>query len=139
MTKKVTEHIMVGLAIGFVATTACLWIFKVYEASGMAVMRQFTTWLAASVLYGLISLIYDTNIPFPISLIIHFIGCATITFIASIVSGIMEFMLWYQWFIYVLPVFIGIYLIIGIAVCISSRYHAKKINNKISGQTKGGH
>lgn len=108
MLKKITEHICMGLSIGFVCTTICLWIFRLYEESGMAVMRQFTTWLAASALYGLISMIYDTDIPFPISLIIHFITCAAVTFIASVVSGSMESILWYEWFIYVLPVFITV-------------------------------
>ncbi len=131
MKKKIAQHIIVGLAIGFVCTTACLWLFKVYEAPGIAVMRQFTVWLAASAVYGAISMIYDTDIPFPVSLIIHFLGCAAVTFAASIISGIMDYMVWYQWFIYVLPVFIIIYIIIGLAVTLVSRCQAKKINQKM--------
>lgn len=131
MLKKVTQHIMVGLSIGFVCTTVCLWIFGAYEATGMAVMRQFTTWLAASALYGLFSLIYDTNIPLPALLSIHFIGCAAITFIASIVSGIMELMPWYEWFIRVLPVFVFIYIVIAAVIAITTRQQAKKINKKL--------
>ncbi len=131
MAKKITQHIMVGLSIGFVCTTVCLWIFGAYEATGIAVMRQFTTWLMASALYGLISLIYDTSIPLPASLSIHFIGCAAITFIASIISGIMEFMPWYEWFIHVLPVFVLIYIVIGAVTTITTRCQAKKINKKL--------
>lgn len=131
MLKKVTQHIMVGLAIGFVCTTVCLWIFGGYETTGMAVMRQFTTWLCASALYGLISIIFDTSIPLPASLSVHFIGCAAITFIASIVSGIMEVMLWYEWFIHVLPMFVFIYIVIWAVIAITTRYEAKKINKKL--------
>lgn len=132
MAKKITEHIIIGLAIGFVVTTISLWCFKLYEASGMAVMREFTTWLAASALYGIISIIYDTDIPFPFSLIIHFTACAAVTFVASIVSGIMAFMKWHEWFIYVLPVFVLIYIIIGAAVTITTHCQAKKINKKLN-------
>ncbi len=131
MLKKITQHIMIGLAIGFVCTTVCLWALGGYKATGIAVMRQFTTWLMASALYGLISLIYDTNIPLPASLSIHFIGCAAITFVASIVSGIMEFMPWYEWFIHVLPVFVLIYIVIGAVTTITTRCQAKKINKKL--------
>ncbi len=131
MAKKITEHIIIGLAIGFVVTTISLWCFKVYEAPGISVMREFTTWLVASALYGIISLIYDTDIPFPVSLIIHFTACAAVTFAAAFVSGIMEFMKWYEWFIYVLPVFILIYIVIGAAITITTRCQAKKINEKM--------
>lgn len=132
MKKKVAEHIILGLAIGFVCTTACLWLFRVYELSGMEVMREFTAWLAASALYGIVSLIYDTNIRFPLSLAIHFIGCAAVTFVASIASGIMDLILWQEWFIYVLPVFIVIYLIIGTVTTVISRCQAKKINKIVN-------
>lgn len=131
MKKKILEHLIVGLGIGFVVTTASLWAFRLYEASGMMVMRQFTTWLAASALYGLISIIYDVDIPFPITFIIHFAGCMLITFVAGIISGIMAFMEWYEWFIYVLPVFIVIYVIIGIAVMAATKCQEKQINKKM--------
>lgn len=132
MAKKIIEHIGIGLAIGFVITTISLWCFKLYEAPGMAVMREFTTWLIASALYGIISLIYDTDIPFPLSLIIHFTACAAVTFAASIAAGIMDIMKWYEWFLYVLPVFVLIYIIIGAAVTITTHCQAKKINKKLN-------
>lgn len=132
MKKKILEHIITGLGIGFIITTICLWAFKLDQASGAEVMRQFTTWLFASALYGLISIIYDTSIPFPFSLAVHFLLCAAVTFVASIVSGIMSYMQWYQWFIYILPVFIGIYILIGLVMTIVTRCDANKINNKIN-------
>ena len=132
MKKKIMKHLIVGLGIGFVVTTACLWMFKLNEASGAEVMRQFTTWLGASALYGLISLIYDSDIPFPLSLTIHFTACAAVTFIASYISGILNFMQWYEWFIYVLPVFIILYFIIGVVMTVTTQCQAKKINEKIN-------
>lgn len=131
MKSKILEHIIVGLGIGFVVTTASLWAFGLYEESGMTVMRQFTAWLIASPLYGLISMIYDSDKPFPLSLAIHFVACAAVTFAASAVSGIFEFMKWYEWFIYVLPVFIIIYIAISIVVTVIIKYQEKQINKKI--------
>lgn len=131
MRKKITDHIIYGLGIGFLVTTVSLWLFGLAEAPGIAVMRQFTTWLAASALYGLISLIYDTDIPFPSSLAIHFAACAAVTYAASAVSGIMEFIRWYEWFKFVLPYFVVTYIIIGFCVTIISRCGTEKINKII--------
>lgn len=131
MKRKIFEHVITGLGIGFVATTASLWLFRLDKASGDVVMQQFTTWLIASVMYSLISIIYDTNLPLPLSLSIHFAGCAAITFAASYFSGLLQFMAWYEWFIYVLPYFIAVYLVIGAVSTIVTRYQAKAINEKI--------
>lgn len=138
MKKKVMEHAIVGLGIGFVITTICLWIFRLNEATGAEVMREFTVWLVASALYGLISLIYDSNMPLPLSCVIHFVSCAVVTFAASCLSGIMGyFAAWYEWFIYVLPVFVLIYCIIGAGVVIVERCQTKKMNEKISKKSNG--
>lgn len=131
--KKIMKHLMTGLGIGFVLTTACLWFFRLYEASGAEVMRQFTTWLVASVFYGVVSIIYDSKIPFPLSLITHFVACAAVTFAASYISGIMDYMSWNEWFVYVLPVFIILYFITGAGIYAAARCQAKKINEKIKG------
>lgn len=131
MIKKLFEHISIGLSVGFVCTTLCMWIFGAYQASGFVVMRMFTVWLFASVLYSVISIVYDTDIPFPVTLIIHFIACFAVTFIASSVSGIFELIGLKEWFIYVMPVFILIYVIIGTVTTVISNYQTKKINEKI--------
>ena len=79
MLKKVFSHVGVSLAIGWAVTTVCMWSFGAWQADGMAVMRMYTVWLFASALYGLISLVYDTELPLPLAIAIHFIGCAAIT------------------------------------------------------------
>ena len=132
MLKKIIDHIGTGLAIGFVATTACLWFFGAYEASGFVVMRMYTVWLAASALYGVVSLIYDSELPQPLAITVHFLSCAAVTFAASAGAGLFEmFSPWPYWFIYVLPTFVVIYIIIGVATTIADRVQAKKINEKI--------
>ena len=132
MIKKIMNHIGVGLAIGFVCTTVCLWMFGAYEESGFVVMRMVTVWLCASVLYGLMSMIYHTHMPFPINLISHFVACLAITFAASLTSGLFEFITYYEWFIFVLPTFVIIYIIIGVVSTIIIKYQAKLINKRIN-------
>lgn len=136
MKRKIAEHIMVSLGIGFIVTTACLWCFGAWEETGIVVMRHFTTWLAASILYGITSLIYDTPLPFPFSAAIHFILCGAITFAASAVSGLLEIMDIGGWFIHVLPAFVIIYIIISIAIAVDTHFKAKKINEKIKEKQK---
>lgn len=136
MITKVMKHIGVGLSIGYVCTTVCLWVFRGYEASGFSVMRMFTAWLFASALYGLMSMIYHTHISFPIDLIIHFVACLAITFAASLAAGLFEFIKWYEWFIYVLPNFIIIYVIIGVVSTIIVKYQTKQINKRINNKKR---
>ncbi len=131
MLKNIIKHISTGLAIGFIATTVCMWLFGAYEAEGMQVMRCYTVWLLASALYGIISFIYDANLPLWASIPIHFALCLCVTFGASYGAGLMKFMSPSQWFIFVLPVFIIIYAIIGITSLIYERHQEKVINQKI--------
>ncbi len=132
MLKKLCEHVGVSLAIGWTVTTACMWAFGAYNAEGLAVMRMYTAWLAASALYGLISLIYDTELPLPLSIALHLIGCIAITFGGSWAAGLFDvFDPWPFWFIYVLPIFFIIYLIIGAAVTVAEKLKEKKINDEL--------
>ena len=133
MLKKFFAHLGVGLAIGWVVTTSFLWIYGAYDAPGLAVLRNETVWLIISALYGLISLIYDVELPLPAAIAIHFFGCAGLTFIGSWAAGLFEvFEPWPYWFIYVLPSFLVIYLIIGGVITLVERRRAKKINDKIN-------
>lgn len=132
MLKKIISHIGLGLAIGFICTTASLWIFGAYNGSGMSVMRQFTVWLAASALYGIISLIYDTELALPKAVIIHFFSCLAVTLAAAVAAGLLNFMSFPTLLAYVIPSFIIIYLIIGASVAAVEHINEKQINEKIS-------
>lgn len=135
MMKKIMNHVGIGLAIGFVCTTACLWIFGAYEGSGLAVMRMVTAWLCASALYGFVSIIYHTRLSFPVNLMIHVVLCLAITFAASLFSGLFEFIEWYEWFVSVLPTFAIIYGAIGVVSMLLIKHQAKQINKKINNKT----
>lgn len=136
--KLVLEHIVVGLAIGFVVVTACFWLFGAYETGSMELMRQMTAWLVASACYGLVSLIYDSRLSFPAVLGIHFAGCAAITLAASYASGIMGYLNWHfsDWCTHILPTFVVLYLIISVVVTLIDKCETKKINKKISSKNK---
>lgn len=135
MFKKIMKHMGTGLAIGFVITTACLWAFGGYTASGLEVMRQFTVWLFASALYGLSSIVCDTKIPAPAAIAIHFIICTTITLIAGFItlSAILELK---TWLLYVMPTFFIIYIVIYAVVALTSYIDAKQINKKVQSNQK---
>ncbi len=132
MLRKIFSHIGVGLAVGYPVTTACMWIFGAWQATGLSVMRMYTVWLAASVVYSLISLIYDTELPLALSIGIHLAGCIATTFVASWAAGLFKvFEPWPFWFVYVLPAFFVMYLIIGGVIYLDGKHKARKINKKI--------
>ncbi len=133
MLKKLFSHLGVSLAIGWTVTTACMWSFGAWQSDGITVMRMYTVWLFASALYGLISLVYDTELPLPSAIAIHFIGCAAITFAGSWAAGLFSiFNPWPYWFIYVLPTFFVIYLIIGGVITVTEKIKEKRINKELN-------
>ena len=135
MLKKIFSNLGVGLAIGWIVTTACLWAWGCgsNDVSGIVIMRHMTIWMIASALYGLISLIYDSDLPLTAAIPIHFLSCGLVTFIASWAAGLFEiFSPWPYWFIYVLPTFVVVYLIIGGISTFVELSRAKQINDKIN-------
>lgn len=135
MLKRTVSYISTGLAIGFIATTACLWMSGVNALSGNVVMRHYTVWLFASALYGFVSLIFDTKIVYPVTLIIHFFSCALITFIACFAAGVFSVIKLHEWFICVLPMFVIIYIIISVTMAAAERIEARKINKKMNNKS----
>lgn len=131
MIKKFFKHVQISAAIGFFITTACLWLFGAYEATGFVVLLNYTAWLGASVLYGIISVIYDSSMPFPINLAIHFLGCAAITLVATWTTGFFNEMVFGDWLTRVFPLFVIIYAIISAVVFLTERKRAKQINEKL--------
>ncbi len=138
MSRLVLDHIIVGLGIGFVVVTVSFWLCGAYEMGGLELMRQMTAWLVASALYGLVSLIYDSGIAFPAVLAIHFIGCTTVTLVASYASGIMTYLNWHfvDWCTHILPSFVIVYIIISVLVTLVDKCETKKINQKINAKNK---
>lgn len=135
--KSLFKHIAEATAIGFPFTLVCLWIFGAYEATGMVVLRMCTVWYIASILYGVISMIYDFDIlSLPVTIIIHFIACFAITIGAAAAAGLLQVMSFGKMLLAVAPVFVIIYAIISVITTIAIKRDEKQINNKIKSLDK---
>lgn len=134
MLKKLLECTGIGLAIGFLCTTALLWIYNAgSDGTAQDMLVQFTVWLGASFLYGLVSSIYcSERISFLAQTILHFILCALITATASLSLGYFSLSQSGLPSLFgILGTFILVYAIIYLALFFVSRQNAKKINQKL--------
>ena len=137
--KSLIRHIAVATAIGFPFTLICLWIFGAYEATGMVVLRMCTVWYIASILYGVVSMIYDFDIlSLPVTIIIHFIVCFVITIGAAAAAGLLQVMSFGKMLLSVAPVFVIIYAVICVITTMAIKHDEKQINNKIKSLDKRG-
>lgn len=135
--KNLFKHIAVATAIGFPCTLICLWIFGAYDATGMVVLRMCTVWYIASILYGVIGMIYDFDIlALPVTMLIHFIVCFAITIIAAAAAGLLQIMSFGKMLLAVTPVFVIIYAVICVMTTIAIKRDEKQINNKIKSLDK---
>lgn len=84
--KKYVLGAITGMGFGFPITLLCMGLIGGYNE----VIREFMIWMAASALYGLLSVIMDStklDMPMPISLGLHFLGIMVITAGAALLSG----------------------------------------------------
>ena len=131
MTRRVRGYIMRGLAIGWVCTTICLFTVK-SEIGSHQMAVQFAIWLLASAAYGAANVVYDINgITTIKATVLHFVISLIITFVTTVIAGYFEITQWVMFFRNVFPVFIIIYAIITVAVFITIRVDARKINKKL--------
>ena len=107
--KKYVLAALTGMGFGFPITLLCMTLIGGYNE----VLREFMIWMAASALYGLLSVVMDSkklDMPMPVSIGLHFAGIIVITMGAALlcgyVSGIMD----------VLPILIPTFAIYA-AVC----------------------
>ena len=124
--KKVLDHVVMGLGIGFVVSTVCLSLMRGMDET----MQNVLAWMIASVLYGLISMIYDTEwLPLPGLIAVHFCGCVTVTLGTAWFLGYADSLLMLARDI--VPVFVLIYIIIGIGITFYARQDTKKLNKRM--------
>lgn len=84
--KKYVLGAITGMGFGFPITLLCMGLIGGYNE----VIREFMIWMAASALYGLLSVIMDStklDMPMPISIGLHFLGIMVITAGAALLSG----------------------------------------------------
>lgn len=84
--KKYVLGAITGMGFGFPITLLCMGLIGGYNE----VVREFLIWMAASALYGLLSVIMDSaklDMPMPVSIGLHFLGITVITAGAALLSG----------------------------------------------------
>ncbi len=128
MFKKVLEHTGTGLAIGAVASTACLALLRGLDGT----LIQIIAWLAASVLFGLVSLIYDIEaLPLPLALGLHALLCLGIALGTCYLLGYAS-LFGPGFALMMLPVFLLVYLAISLGIWLYGRYCARTTSERLA-------
>ena len=107
--KKYLLNAIIGMGFGFPITLLCMTLIGGYNA----VVGEFLIWMAASALYGLLSTVMDSeklDLPLPVSIGLHALGCIVITIGAALLCGYIKSVA------DVLPILIPTF-IIYVAVC----------------------
>ena len=87
--KKYVLNAIIGMGFGFPITLLCMGVFGGYTA----VMKELLVWMAASALYGLLSAAMDSDkidLPLPVSIGVHALGCIVITMGAAFLCGYIQ-------------------------------------------------
>lgn len=124
--KRILTYVTIALAIGSVVSGVCIALM-----SGMdSTITQVFAWLAASVLYGLVSMIYETErFPLPALIGIHLLLCFGITIVTASLLGYADSV--GALAIGILPSFLIIYAVVTVVALGTSAHAAKKINEKL--------
>ena len=84
--KKYCLNAVIGMGIGFPITLLCMILIGGYNP----VMKEFLVWMGASALYGILSTVMDSakfDMPMPVSIGLHALGCIVITMAAALLCG----------------------------------------------------
>ena len=87
--KKYILNAIIGMGFGFPITLLCMLLIGGYNV----VMREFLVWMAASALYGVLSTVMDSkklDMPLPVSIGLHALGCIVITMGAALLCGYIQ-------------------------------------------------
>lgn len=126
MLRKIFSYVQSGLAIGFVATAVSMTL-----VSGLnAMTEQILVWMAASALFGLVTLIFQNDrISLPVATLIHFAVCASVAIGAGALLGYAD-NLW-DLIAGMAPVFLAIYLLISACFYLGIWLNAWAMNRKL--------
>ena len=122
--KKYILNAIIGMGFGFPITLLCMLLIGGYNV----VMREFLVWMAASALYGVLSTVMDSkklDMPLPVSIGLHALGCIVITMGAALLCGYIQSVA------DVLPILIPA-ILIYIVVCLVCFLLMKQTEKQIS-------
>ena len=122
--KKYIWSALTGMGFGFPITLLCMTVFGGFNEA----IRELGIWMIASALYGVLAVAMDSDkleLSLPVSIGLHFGGCAAITLGASMACGYIQSLA------DVLPVMIPavvIYIVICFVCFLLMKQNEKKIN-----------
>ena len=125
--KKYILNAIIGMGFGFPITLLCMLLIGGYNV----VMREFLVWMAASALYGVLSTVMDSkklDMPLPVSIGLHALGCIVITMGAALLCGYIQSVA------DVLPILIPailIYLVVCLVCFLLMKQTEKQINKSL--------
>ena len=125
--KKYILNAIIGMGFGFPITLLCMTLIGGYNA----VVQEFLVWMAASALYGLLSTLMDSEkieLPLPVSIGLHALGCIIITLGAATLCGYIGSIA------DVLPILIlaiVIYIVVCLVCFLLMKQHEKQINKAL--------
>ena len=125
--KKYILNAIIGMGFGFPITLLCMLLIGGYNV----VMREFLVWMAASALYGVLSTVMDNkklDMPLPVSIGLHALGCIVITMGAALLCGYIQSVA------DVLPILIPailIYLVVCLVCFLLMKQTEKQINKAL--------
>ena len=126
---NVVMHVIVAVGIGAIISTICMLCFN-SDPVVRETLLNVAAWLVASALYGLISLIYDTDfLPLPALIAIHAGGCLAITLVTCWLLGYAS--LGGNFFLAIIPLFFVIYVVISVLVFWSEHKSAQEVNRRL--------
>ncbi|MBQ8001353.1 MAG: DUF3021 domain-containing protein [Ruminococcus sp.] len=116
-----------GIGIGMPITIICMVLIGGWNG----VIKEFLVWLAASALFGVLSILFKSSrLPLPLITVIHCVGCLIITCGACAIIGYSDS--FFSILPAVLPVFIVVYAVIYIVTLLSAKAEAKRINAELN-------
>lgn len=122
--KKYVLSAIIGMGFGFPITLLCMALIGGYNA----VVQEFLIWMVASALYGVLSTVMECkkfNVPLPVSIGLHALGCIVITMGAALLNGYIHSI------VDVLPILIPalvIYIVVCLICFLLMKQNEKQIN-----------
>ena len=125
--KKYVLNAIIGMGFGFPITMLCMILVGGYNP----VMKEFLVWMVASALYGVLSTVMDRekmDLPLPVSIGLHALGCIAITMGAALLCGYVNTIA------DVLPILIPaiiIYVVVCLICFLLMKQNEKRINKAL--------
>lgn len=132
--KKTNESLfsfaLTGAGIGFPVTVLCMTLIGGFNQA----TQELLIWLAASVLFGLVSGLFfrNQNLKLLTATALHFLCCLGIATTAGWLCGYADSFL--NLLVAILPVFVAVYLVVYLGVVFAMKQEAKKINKALNAE-----